>query len=230
MSHARQPSAHPRTAAEIALLPQRPEVVAAAAAFGVTEVLHFTRVTGAVGILASGAVKSRNQLPADTYLEHIYQPNAIDRSRDVEWHDYVNLSVSRINTWMFGTSQRWHARDGVPWVVFVFGPTILGDPGVVFTTTNNIYPTCHRWERLAGFTAMFDQVVYGRYASKHTRDGLLPHYPTDRQAEVLYPGALGLAHLIRIDVEVEETADTIMGTLGALGMEVAVRYAPEVFE
>lgn len=221
--------AHPRAATEWAQLDPRPEVIAAARHRGITGVVHFTTATGAVGVLASEAVKSRRRLRAEKYLEHIYKPNAVNRSADAAWHDYINLSISVINDWMFGSSRRWHVQDGVSWVLLSFDPAVLGDPGVVFATTNNIYPACRREEGLDGFDQMFEPVVAGRYGRLHTRDGLTDDLTTDRQAEVLYPGELGLARLQRIDVQVEAAVDDIEGALGVLGLALPVRLAPEVF-
>lgn len=226
----RPPDARPRPAIEWAGLERRPDVVAAARERGITDVVHFTTVTGAVGILASGAVKSRRRLSTEQYLEHIYKPNAVNRRGDAAWHDYVNLSFSLINDWMFDSSRRWHVQDGVSWVLLSFGPEILGDPGVVLATTNNIYPACRRAEGMAGFEQMFEDDVPGRYGRVHSRVGLSRLLTTDRQAEVLYPGELGLARLQRIDVQVDEAVDDIEGALGALGMRLPVRLAPEVFE
>jgi hypothetical protein len=208
-----------------------PNVVLAARKRGITEVLHFTTNRGAVGILFSGAIKSRVLLTPDKYLEHVYSPNAPDRSRDSEWHGYVNLSVSRINDWMFDKSEEWHVTDEVSWVAFVFSEVILADPGVVFVTTNNAYPTCHRAEGRTGFEQMFaDRVPWGYYGSVATRRGAADHHPTHRQAEVLYPGELSLDHLIRIDAQVETGLDDLNGALGALDCSYETRLAPEVFE
>ena len=65
--------ARPRRSGEIELLPACPEVLAAAEERGVRNVMHFTTMTGAVGVLAAGAVKSRERLPEDKYLEYVYQ-------------------------------------------------------------------------------------------------------------------------------------------------------------
>lgn len=222
--------ARPRTSDEVAALLPCPQVVAAARCRGITEVVHFTTIHGAVGILASRLLKSRKRLPRDKYLEHVYRPNAKSRSRDAAWLDYVNLSISRINDWMFDTSERWHIADGVSWVVLSFTVDILGHPGVVFATTNNIYPACQRGEGVEGFNRLFDEVVLGRYSVPHTRDGLPDSFTTDRQAEVLYPGELSTDHLQRIDVQVADAADDVEGVLGGLGLELPVRYAPEVFQ
>ena len=221
--------AHPRTSEEIARLPDCPEVLDEARRIGVEDVVHFTTIKGAVGILASGSVKSRRRLPQDHYLEHVYRPNA-DTRKDTEWLDYVNLSIQHINDWMFDRSTHWHTTEDISWVVLSFAPQILAHRGVVFTTTNNIYPACRRAEGLAGFSRMFAEVIRGRYDKLHNRVGKQCCWPTDRQAEVLYPGELSCDHLQRIDVQLEETLDTIHGALGSLNLNLLVRHAPEVFE
>ena len=222
--------ARPRRPDEIAALPRRPEVVSAAAERGITQVVHFTTVKGATGVLAKGAIQSRRRLPEEDYLEHVYQPNAKFR-KDKAWLDYVNLSITRINDWMFDHSVRWHAPEHNSWVVLVLDVELLGDPGVVFATTNNIYPSCHRYEGLEGFDALFAERVRGRYRREHTRAGKRPEWPTDRQAEVLYPGEVPRSYLRRIDVQQGDVVDSIHGVLGGLGMsDVPVCHAPEVFE
>ena len=221
--------AQPRTAEEIAGLPRCPEVVDAAVCRGVSQVVHFTTIRGALGVLASGAVKCRERLPKDDYLEHVYKPNAVVR-KDPRWLDYVNLSIERINEWMFKSSVRWHSEQNNPWVVLSFHPRMLGDPGVVFTTTNNIYPSCRRTEGLNGFRHMFAEETIGRYGAVHNRANKPAAWPTDRQAEVLYPGELSCDHLKRIDVQREESLDTIRGILEIVPIDVPVRHAPEVFK
>lgn len=218
----------PRTPQEVADLAGCPGVVAEATRRGIKEVVHFTTLRGAVGVLASGAVKSRKRLPTERYLEHVYRPNA-DTRKDPLWLDYVNLSIERVNDWMFNTSVCWHVADNNPWVVLSFDVAIFGHPGVVFTTTNNIYPSCERAEGLDGFKAMFANSVEGRYGIVHTREDKLPQWTTDRQAEVLYAGELSCEYLRRIDVQLPEAEDGIHGALAGLNLSVSVRYAPEVF-
>ena len=77
---------------------------------------------------------------------------------------------------------------------------------------------------------MFAETVIGRYNSVHGREGKLSAWPTDLQAEVLYPGELSCDHLQRIDVQKEESLDRIYGILAGLSTEVLIRHAPEVFE
>lgn len=206
-----------------------PEVVRAAEARGVEEVLHFTTRPGALGILAVRAVRNRLQLREDQYLEHVYRRNAEFR-RDGAWLGYVNLSISRINDWMYESSVAWHPDLVGSWVVFSFTPRLLGDPGIVFATTNNIYPACKRGEGLEGFTSLFADVVLGRYGARHDRVGKRPEWPTDRQAEVLYPGELSCTYLQRIDVQSDEALEAVVAAVAVLGHKVPVRVAPEAFE
>ena len=222
--------ARPKTAQEIAKLPPRPDVLVAAKQRGITDVVHFTTTNGVVGILASGVVKSRERLKEDEYLEHVFKANADEFLRkDKEWLDYVNLSMQRINDWMFGfSSEKWH-RDA-SWVALSFSPEILSHPGVVFTTTNNIYTGCRRAEGLDGFSVMFsDRILRWRGEVVERSSNLHRSLTTDRQAEVLYPGELSIEHLQRIDVQEEETLDVIHGIMGGLQVEVPVRHASEVF-
>src|ERR1700694_4667317 len=117
MPAVRPPAARARTSDEVVRLSPCSGVLTAAMTRGITEIVHFTTIHGAVGILASKTLKSRRRLPRDQYLERVYRPNALNRSRDAAWLDYVSLSISRINDWMFDTSERWHIADRVSWVV-----------------------------------------------------------------------------------------------------------------
>ena len=229
MHSGRVPQAFPRNPEEIARLTEHPDILDAAKRRGVQNVVHFTTMTGALGVLAAKALKSRCRLPADKYLEHVYRPNSEIR-KDEQWFNYANLSVERINDWMFEASKRWHADFDNPWVVLSFDPTILTHRGVVFTTTNNIYPSCRRAEGVEGFAQMFAAPVRGRYGRLHDRSGKMPSWPTDRQAEVLYPVQLSCDYLRHIDVQTEEATDAIHGMLGGLGVDVSVLFAPEVFK
>ena len=222
--------AWPRTSQEIDQLPACLDIALAVEHRRISQVVHFTTTIGAVGILAANAVKSRTRVDEDKYLEYVYQPNARIR-KDCAWTDYVNLSIERINEWMFESSTKWHATHDNPWVVLSFHPQILTHPGVVFTTTNNIYPACMRGEGLAGFNRIFGDIVFGRYSQRHIRTDDMPAaWPTDRQAEVLYPGELSCDHLQRIDVQFERSLEDINGALGGLGLDIPVCLAPEVFE
>lgn len=198
---------------------------------GVERVLHFTTINGVVGALGSGALMSRDRAEDDPYLAYIFKPNFKDRI-DTAWLDYINLSIQRINTWMLSVAKYHGKADNKRWVIMSFKPVVLTHPGVIFTTTNNIYASCKRGEGVSGYSEMYAQKIWGkRDALPVTRDAEShSSCPTDRQAEVLYPGELSCQHLVKIYVEHEKTQDTIVGALGVLGVEVPIQFAPEVFK
>ena len=222
------PEAKPQTAEEVRNAARYPEVVEAARERGITSIVHFTRIGGLVGILASSAVKARRDLMRDTRLKYVAEENAPDRSRDILWHDYVNMSVTAINRRMFQFSEQEHLDD--QWVILEFGPEILGDPGVVFCTTNNAYEVAHRCGGFRGFEQMFASKIYwGHYGSAYIRYSQEPKQTTDPQAEVLYPFELSLNHLHTITVRDEETCGAVVGALSHFEVDPRVTIAPEAF-
>lgn len=218
-----------------ALVPQTDaRVIAYAASRGISEILHFTTNRGLLGVFATGEVLSRHRLPEEKYVEHIYLANCASRFKDVDWVDYVNLSISRVNKHMLGSSEGWHEKDSVWWAVLGFDPTLLGHPGVYFTTTNNIYTNCvKRGTGVAGLNALFaNSVEWGYRGSKRYRTSTTPNYhTTDPQAEVLYPGRVPIEWLRRIYVRDEDHIDHITGLFSVFNLApVPVEHNPEVFQ
>jgi hypothetical protein len=206
---------------------------------GISEVLHFTTNTGLLGMLASGGILSRQRLPEEKYLEHVYRPNAEVR-KDPAWLDYVSLSVSRINTEFFEHSSRWHRDQDVWWCIVALDPVILDHDGVTFTTTNNIYSGVRRGYGADGLEALFaDRVTrwYGNVA--HRPDDLAPHLTTCHQAEVLYPARVPSEYFRGIYVATGEHADIVEtqseillppGVDSPGSSELPVHVRPQVFE
>ena len=222
------PEATPQTADQLRGAPRCPEVVEAAMKRGITSIVHFTRVNpGLVGILDSSAIMARKDLPDDKRLKYAYEPNALYRGRDSPWHGYVNLSVTKINKWMLQSSKRWHPM--ADWVILGFSPEVLGDPGVVFCTTNNAYTNSHRCAGLKGFKQLFAPRVSGYSGQISTRNGLQPNQPTDHQAEVLYPSALSLDYLQSITVGDEAAIEAVDGALSHSSLEPRIVPEPEAF-
>jgi len=222
------PEAKPQTAEKVRLAAPCPEVVEAAVARDITSIVHFTRIPGLVGILASSAVKARGDLMRDTRLQYVAEENAPDRSRDVLWHDYINMSVTSINRRMFQFSERQH--PDAQWVILEFGPEILGDPGVVFCTTNNAYEVAHRCGGLQGFEQMFaERVPWGHYGDVHFRFAYEPDRTTDPQAEVLYPFELSLDHLHTVTVRDEETYEAIIAAKATFPHPSEIAELPGAF-
>lgn len=225
--------AKPRDRAKATVLKRAEEVTNAARLRGVTEVLHFTRLQqGALGILSAGMIKTRLALPDDKLLEHVYEPNSDNpqRDRDLPWHDYVNLSITRINPRMFDYSQRTHAHSDSSWCIFTFSSSVLAAPGGVFTTTNNTYSGVQRSEGAEGFEAIFGPEIHQYRNVYVTRpQSTPPNIPTDSQAEFLHLGDLDLTHLTRILTQTEEGSDLVHGILGVLPIVCPVEHAPGMF-
>ena len=220
--------AEPQSAEEIGSMPRRPEVVDAALDRGISSIVHFTRIRGLVGIMDSRAVKARRFLPDEDRLKYVYEENAPDRSRDTPWHGYVSMSVTDINRRMFRSSEHHHA--GAQWVILDFSPEILGDPGVVFSTTNNAYENAHRRRGLLGFEQMFaEEVPWGHFGTISTRRGKAPNQTTDSQAEVLYPGQLDLDHLRRVIARDEATYERVVAVRATFVHCPYVDVIPEAF-
>ena len=222
------PQAVPQTREDAQSVPRYPEIVANARKRGITLITHFTRAGGLKGILHTEVVKARRDLPEDARVKHVYEENASDRSRDLLWHGYINLSVTDINVRMFEFSMREHPCD--KWVILGFGPEILGDSGIVFSTTNNAYEVAYRCAGPRGFEQMFaPRVPWGHFGSTKNRYGRAPNQTTDPQAEVLYPFELTLDHLHTITVDNEDNYETVQAILHHFPHDPEVVINPEVF-
>lgn len=117
----------------------------------------------------------------------------------------------------------------VEWVILEFGPEILGDRGVVFSTTNNIYPAARRGRSLPGFEQLFAPTVAGRYGHPVNRGDRPSNQPTDPQAEVLYPFELALEHLHTVTVPDDDTEDAVDAALCHFGHAPRIKKNPEAF-
>lgn len=221
------PEAQPQPREQLARTPRCPEVVDAAKGRGITSIVHFTTIEGLKGILASGAVKSRQGLPEDELVQYVYEPNAVDRSLDESWLGYVNCSITAINAPMFRFSQRQH--PDATWVILEFGPKILGDGGVVFCTSNNIYPATRRGRDLQGFEQLFAPKVAGWYGHLAARADRSPRETTDPQAEVLYPFELSLKHLHTVIVPDDDVYEAVDAALSHFAAEPKIDLNPEAF-
>ena len=198
---------------------------------GISEILHFTTNRGLLGVLHSGFLKSKKRLQTDQQLEFIFNANAPFR-KDLDWLDYVNLSISRINSRFFDISKnRWHRDRDIWWCVLSFAPIILSHKGVYFTTTNNMYSGVRRAQGPEGLEAMFADKIVQWHSSSVIRDPKSQTaYPTCMQAEVLYPGEVSSGFLRKVYVACGEDSDEVHGQFAALGHDqVTIIVSPEVF-
>jgi hypothetical protein len=204
----------------------------------IQEVVHFTTNHGVLGMFADGRLLSRQRLPANKYLEHIYLPNASVR-KDPAWLDYISMSISRVNTRFFGYSQGWEREAETWWAIVALDPAILTHDGIVFTTTNNIYPSCRRAPGADGLEAMFAPEVVGLYQKRLKRaDDMPANWTTDDQAEILYPTELPTSYLRDLYTATDEHADIVasqyemlvaQGDASDPRSELPVHVRPEFF-
>lgn len=166
----------------------------------ITSLLHFTTSDGFLGMI-SGPKKQvlpRAKLSSEKHLEFIATPNVAVRS-DTDWLDYVNLSITKINPYFFQYSL--HNRPTSIWICLDFSSEILTHDGVIFSTTNNIYPKNSRGEGAAGLEALFAQSLDNGKLNLERSSKHPDNYTTCNQAEVLYPGSLSLDFLNKIYVK-----------------------------
>lgn len=214
-----------------------PSVEEIVAARGIQEVVHFTSNHGFVGCLHTGAVISRRRLPAVDHLAYIAAPTAATRQeaeeyfdKEQDWLDYVNLSVSSINSSYFRFATKWHLNNDRWWLLLAFDPSILSHDGVYFATTNNVYPHVRRGTGGAGLELLFEDGVRRKGDWWAYRRGRSPWLPTCEQAEVLYPGTLLLSYLRTVYVRNPEEQDRVKGWLREFAMnEVRVVQGNEKF-
>jgi hypothetical protein len=184
---------------------------------GITEVLHFTTNAGLLGVLATGAIKSRAHLDADKYLEFIFTGNV--KRKDLRWTGHVSLSITRVNPTFFRYSRSLHMGEDLWWCILSLDPVILSHPNVTFATTNNIWSGCKRATGPDGLRAMFEPRVE-RFPSKapaQRTEAHLANWTTCEEAEVLYPIEVGSEFVRRIYFAKAEHLQTGRAQIETLG-------------
>ena len=195
------------------------DVTALVDELNISEVVHFTRNSGMLGIARLGNVLAREHLPRNQYIEHVYRPNAKLR-KDVDQLNYVNLSIERINASFFDISaNKWsRGEDDLYWCVLAFTPDILAHSGVLFATTNNMYTGVERAPGADGLRSLYAQhVTQWDGMIVRRSEGTKQAWPTCRQAEVLYPNKVSLNFLKAVYVREHAQADEVHGWLRTFG-------------
>lgn len=188
---------------------------------GVAEIVHFTSNNGLVGSLQLHSLISRRALPKEKHLAYVAAPTASARAeaqeffnKDRDWLDFINMSISEINSSYFRFASKWHVNEDRWWVILSFCPTIATHDGVYFTTTNNIYDHVQRGHGELGFNALFVDNVRRKGPNWRAYRGDRPdRLPTCEQAELLYPSRLSLDFLRKIYVRSGENHDVVEGWL-----------------
>lgn len=194
----------------------------------IESVLHFTTSDGFLGMISGDKkqVLPRARLSDEKHLEFIATPNAPVRT-DTEWLDYVNLSISKINPYYFKYSLGNHPTS--IWIILDFKSEILTHEGVIFVTTNNIYPKASRGSGDSGLEALFASPLdNGKLVL--TRNGKPDNVTTCNQAEILYPGPLSLNFLNKVHVKDKSGANLISSQAAVCwNQKYEICVSPELF-
>ncbi len=169
----------------------------------IQELLHFTTNKGITGMLSTGSILSRYRLKIEKYIDYIRKYNCVDRSRDVLWHDYVNLSISVTNQRLFRIAKNyWHVNEDGWWCILSIDPEICTHENVIFTTT------------IKGLSQIFDNSIvrWSGNTVQRTKN-CSQKIPTCFQAEILYPQKVSLEYLKNIYVPNSEIADKLAGII-----------------
>lgn len=201
---------------------------------GITEILHFTTNRGLLGSLRTWSLLPNSKLTNEDTLSFIFQQNSPERKEwNKKWLDYVNLSITKLNFEFFDFSKKVHKNSDIYWAILSFSPNILTHEGVIYTTTNNIYPSCLRGSDLVSFEKIFDLSVEGKFQRKIERsENHLPSWTTCEQSEVLYHGPLSLNYLNKIYVCDLESKHSVIAQIRALGVisSITIEICPEMFQ
>ena len=203
---------------------------------GIERIVHFTTNLGALGVLATKSLKARARLRDNELLNNIAKLNAKDRSRDAKWHDFVNLSITNINTSFFGASTWAHRDKDYWWCILAFESTILTHAGVWFATTNNMYSGVVQKQGAEGLNDLFSPTITQWHSYKEHRvatrlDGFSANQTTCLQSEVLYPGEISTRYLRAIYVKDYERADELSGQIAAVAHPpVTIEIRPDLFQ
>lgn len=182
---------------------------------GISRLVHFTPLNNLLGIYEIGALWAKSKI--ESYAKEHNDCFLLDYIR---WNDglrldgrcdCINMSVQRINHALFDRFRKKFAQCDV-WCVLEFPPTLLERDGVVFTIGNaaSSYVRAHGSGcGIKALKAMFaDPVVVGNCygTTMSTRGGVPKNCPTNRQAEVMIPGAISCSEVSGIVFANEEHA------------------------
>lgn len=195
---------------------------------GVHRLVHFSPRRNLVGIFQMGGLWARGKLIA--YAE---QHEDADMMAYVTWNDGVrldgrqdciNLSIERINSYLFDVFRRKFEErfgDDEPWCVIEIDPSVMLMPGVLFARANAASSSVRATGTapgLNGLKALYaDRIVtpklYGTRVDERTPD-LPQSCPTSVQAEVLVPGVIPLAKVIGLVFENDDDMVQVKAMLG----------------
>ena len=207
---------------------ERRQMAAFIADRGIHRLVHFSPRRNLIGMFQLGGLWARGRL-----IEYAKAHQDADMMAYVTWNDSVrldgrqdciNLSVERINAFLFDVFKRKFEErfgDEEPWCVIEINPSVMLKEGVVFTKANaasSFVRSSGTASGLAGLQSLYENkiVVPKRYkvqVDERTAD--LPRAcPTSVQAEVMVPREIPLSDVIGLVFNDEDDMLQVKAMLG----------------
>ena len=185
---------------------------------GITRLVHFTPYLNLCGIFNLGGIWPRERIReyaqenTEEYLMDYIKWN--DQLRLDKREDCINLSIQRINTFLFKRFKDF--PHGKPWCILEIDPICMQRLDVSFTIANAASTWVRRYGTQKGITGLkelyADSINDGRRVER--RGSHIPmNCPTSVQAEVLYPGVIDISLIKGLVFESDEGARQTRGML-----------------
>ena len=198
---------------------------------GIERLVHFTPLMNLCGIYNLYGLWPRKQI-----IEYAKDHESEGILDYIAWNDgdrydgrtdCINLSIQCINASLFHVFKR-KVPSAAPWCILEIDPICLQHANVLFTIANAAATEVRRHETgsgIEGLKKLFAPEVFDGKCSITRTDATPKNRPTSPQAEVLYPGKIGL-DLIR--GLVFESTDDSRRACGMLRLECPGIQLPQV--
>lgn len=192
---------------------------------GINSLIHFTPTVNLMGITEMGKIMSRKELEETGLDDPNYILDYTQMTDQVRYDDpsYINLSIERPNTNLLKRfRQRTQQLIHINWCIIRLNLDPLFWRSTKFSITNAASRTAQN-HGIGGtfehFKQMFKNNILIENSSssrKLNRNGLLPKYPTDKQAEVLVKESISLNCINEILFETEQNLHNTRAAIPSL--------------
>jgi hypothetical protein len=137
-----------------------------------------------------------------------------DKLRLDKREDCINLSIQRINTFLFKRFKNF--PDGKPWCILEIDPVCMQDIGVSFTVANAASTWVKRYgtkKGILGLKELYSDCINDGKREERRVNNIPMNCPTSRQAEVLYPDVIDISLIKGLVFESDEDAKRARGML-----------------
>lgn len=175
--------------------------------------IHFTPTRNLYSILENGGLMSRFKLEHSD-IEQFDILDYVQFTDDIRYDDknYINLSISRPNTFLFSKFREKTIDDcTIIWCILKIDPAYIYESDTLFSVTNAASNASRRQFGISGdiqkFKMLFqEELDINTYNGirKLTRNNLLAKYTTDIQAEVLVKDFIPSKSILNVCFENEE--------------------------